>query len=357
MKKKMKRPNGKGSIIKLKGNLRKPYAVRVTLQTEVPDDLDLSYSPKLKRLYIGYTESYDEAVKLLADYLSNPIDLNYKKITFRELFEMYWKKKLGTISKSSENAYLASFQAMHELHDRYIAELKTEDFEKMFQHSDKNYPTLRKMKYCLNQMFDYAEAHDMIYKNYTKYITLSSYHEKNPNSVKRDIFKTSEIKKIWKYKDGLYKSIVLILIYTGLRISELLDLKRCDVHIEERYIEVKQSKTESGIRLVPICDKILPLVKRWNDYKKEYLIFNTKGKKMNYKVYRESYWDSFMNELGLSQHRPHDTRHTCASLMASASVPENIQKKILGHKAYMSFTLKVYTKFEMGKLLEEINKI
>lgn len=295
---------------------------------------------------------------MLADYFKNPIDLDFKDVTFKELFEMFWKKKSAdSISKSSQNAYLASFKAMSELHNRKINELRTKDFEDLFRNTSKNYPTMKKMKYCLNQMFDYAMAHDMIYKNYTEYIDLSSYTQKNPQSVKRDIFKTSEVKMLWNYKDDKYRGIVLMLIYTGVRVSELLDLKREDVHIEEQYIRIRASKTESGIRLVPLCDKILPLFKKWYDEGNEYLLFNLRGKHFTYRDYRDSYWDMFMKELNLEHHRPHDTRHTCASMLATAGVPENVQKKILGHKAEMSFTLKVYTQFEMSKLLEEINKI
>ncbi len=49
--------------------------------------------------------------------------------------------------------------------------------------------------------------------------------------------------------------IVLVLIYTGLRIGELLDLKKEDVYLEKRYFDIKEAKTKSGIRSVPIAEK------------------------------------------------------------------------------------------------------
>ena len=49
-------------------------------------------------------------------------------------------------------------------------------------------------------------------------------------------------------KDDKYYQIVLMLIYNSVRISELLDLKKENVHLEEQYFDVIDSKTENGIR-------------------------------------------------------------------------------------------------------------
>ena len=46
-----------------------------------------------------------------------------------------------------------------------------------------------------------------------------------------------------------------MLIYNGCRISEFLDLKKENVHLEEQYFDVIASKTENGLRKVPIADK------------------------------------------------------------------------------------------------------
>lgn len=40
--------------------------------------------------------------------------------------------------------------------------------------------------------------------------------------------------------------------YTGVRISELLDLKKENVYLDEQYFDVLASKTENGIRKVPL---------------------------------------------------------------------------------------------------------
>lgn len=49
-----------------------------------------------------------------------------------------------------------------------------------------------------------------------------------------------------------------MLIYNGVRVSELLDLKKENIHLPERYFDVVDSETENGIRKVPIAEKVLP---------------------------------------------------------------------------------------------------
>ena len=64
----MKHPNGYGSIFKLSGNRRNPFAVRIT--TGWDDDGKQVYE------YLGYFPSRKKAMVALADYNNNPYDLS-----------------------------------------------------------------------------------------------------------------------------------------------------------------------------------------------------------------------------------------------------------------------------------------
>lgn len=68
-----------------------------------------------------------------------------------------------------------------------------------------------------------------------------------------------------------------------------------------------------------------------------------------------SYWKPLIESLGMA-HRPHDTRHTCISMLTVAGVSDKIIKKIVGHKG-QGVTETVYTHFELEELIDAINKI
>lgn len=60
----------------------------------------------------------------------------------------------------------------------------------------------------------------------------------------------------------MWYDVILILIYTGVLIGELLEFKKEDIHLDEQWFQVTQSKTESGIRRVTIADSILPFFQK-----------------------------------------------------------------------------------------------
>jgi integrase len=150
-------------------------------------------------------------------------------------------------------------------------------------------------------------------------------------------------------------SVILILIYTGVRIGELLDLEKKDVHLDERWFFVKESKTESGIREVPIAEKVVPFFEYWMQKDCDHLICTPDSQPFIYRNYYDSYWSPLMQQMNM-EHRPHDTRHTCVSLLTEAGVDERIIKKIVGHKG-QGVTETVYTHIELPTKLEAINRI
>mgnify|MGYP002589451343 CR=1 FL=1 len=164
--------------------------------------------------------------------------------------------------------------------------------------------------------------HDICAKDYSEFVDVSQYRDKNPNKIDRFPFTDEEIKTMWGWSaKNEYVSIFLMLIYTGVRQGELRDLKKGDVHLEERYFYIRQSKTPAGIRNVPIAKKVLPFFKYWmnKESKCEYLITTREGRYFHDRNFRDSYWTVVLNEMGLNKdHKPHDARHTCVSLLTKA---------------------------------------
>ena len=132
------------------------------------------------------------------------------------------------------------------------------DLQTVIDTCGKNYPTLRKIKVLFNQLYDFAIKNDICNKDYSTFVDVVQYKDRNPNKYDRNKFEKEEIERIWEQKDDKYYQIILMLLYNGVRISEFLDLKKENVHLDEHYFDVISSKTENGIRKVLIADKVLP---------------------------------------------------------------------------------------------------
>lgn len=128
-------------------------------------------------------------------------------------------------------------------------------------------------------------------------------------------------------KEDKYYQIVLMLIYNRVRISELIDLKKENVHLDEHYFDVLDSKTDNGIRKVPIADKVLPFYKAWYvDFpNSKYLLHTEDGKKFSYHNYYDSYFKPLMTDLGIEK-TPHCCRHTCISMLSNAHIDQTTVK-------------------------------
>ena len=350
----MRLPNGFGSVYKLPGRRRKPWAARITVGwQDFPEKLR-SY-PVYK--FIGYYETRQEALTALVDYNKNPYDLHAGSITFEDVYDKWSDRKFADTSDASISSYKTAYQVCKKLYKMRFVDIKLSHLQMVVDESGKNTPTLKKVKSLFSQLFEYSIIHEIISKerNLVQYVDIKK--AGNPNALHRQPFSKKEIETVWAHKDANeYVSVILMLIYTGVRIGELLDLKKEDVHLEERWFFVKESKTESGVRAVPIAEKVYLFFDRWTHKNTcEHLLSSPDGKHFEYRNYYDSYWTPLVDMMGMS-HRPHDTRHTCISLLTVAGVSDKAIKKIVGHKG-QSTTEIVYTHFAIQDLLEAINKI
>lgn len=348
----MKLPNGYGSISKLSGNRRKPWRVRKTDGWEI-----VGGQLKQKFINVGCFETKALALQALAEYNANPYDLHHDTITFEELYDRWSDEHFEKINDKGASDYKAAFNSCLKIHKMKVQDIKLDHLQKTVDESGKNTPTLKKMKAMFSLMYDYAAKHEIVVKDkrdMVRYVDISK--PGNPNALDRKPFTKKEIKKLWDVVDSNeYISVILILIYTGLRIGELLELEKKDVHMDERWFYVKESKTDAGIRNVPISNKVIPFFEHWMKKDCEFLVCTSEGNPFEYRNYYDSYWTPLMEQMNMS-HRPHDTRHTCVSLLTEAKVDARFIKKIVGHKG-QGVTETVYTHFEIQELISEIDKI
>lgn len=330
-KRRMRLPNGLGSVHKINDgkNRRKPWRARV------PAGVDLNMETGRavqKYITLGYYETEADGIQALMDYRKDPYSIEAATCTFAEVFELWKAKKYQGISKSGQNGYNAAFKNSAELHNMKMRDIRAIHLEKIMQTVDGGYQVQTRLKTFWGQVFKYAMEHDIIQKNYSDFVKL---RDKDPGT-KRTAIPAEDRAKIWELIDaGNHDAeIAMIYIYTGMRASELLEVKKENVDLSTR-IMIGGLKTEAGAdRHIPLHPCIMPFMERLMATPGDYLLMRYDKKqpqKMGYSRFKVYHWDPLMEQLGFD-YTPHYGRHTCATMLREADVQEDIRKLILGHK-------------------------
>ena len=351
----MKLPNGYGTVYKLSGKRRKPYIARKTIGWEINEE-----TKKSKQILktIGYYKTKSEALQALADYNSDPYDLIISKYTFAEIYEKWFEETFNDDSnKSTMHNYKNAYSHCESIYNKPIISLRLADLQKVLNEAaEQGYKGSNRIRSLMNGIYKWCIRNEYLKKNYAEMLILPKVEK--PSGNERRAILPEHLERIWACSSSDFVShIVLILIYSGVRPNELFNLKKEDVHLDEQWFQVRKSKTESGIRIVPIADKVLPLWKEAiSNSKCEYAITNVNGEFMGYDNFRKRYWTPFMQRLDLD-YTVYETRHTCNSLLIMADCNPTVRKKIMGHKSKMDLGENVYGHIYIEKLIEAINLI
>lgn len=351
----MRLPNGCGSISKLSGNRRNKYVIRKTTGVTVDH---LNGKVKYNQTIIGYAQTKKEAFELLTEYNQNPYDVSASKTTFEELYKKVYAFKEPLVSQSSLDAYEYAFNNCTTLHKRKFSELRLQDLQDVIDKSDKKYPTLKKIYVLFRIMYEYGMKYDIVGKDYSEFVDLTAkkaIYEGKDEDEKH--LTHDEVKLMWKRRDDTFCQSILVLMWTGLRISEFLGLKKSDIHLEERYFVIPKGKTVNAKRKVPIADAIYPFFENWyNNNDSEYLYLNAKhpDNPVSYDQYLKTF-KKLMESMGWN-YTPHATRHTFTSLLADLGISTTIRAKLNG-QSIGNITETVYTHLDIGVLLEAVNKL
>lgn len=345
----MRNPNGYGSVYKLSGNRRKPWAARITLGFK-PDNGQPIYK------FVCYCKTRAEAMRALAMYNGEELEANQ----IPTLFEVYeeWAKEQEALMKSF-NQYRTAFLTFEPLFKKKITMINIKDYEEIGNKSGKTKGVLDKAKVALSGVYAYAFRKGIIDESKAslpKFIKFTNFAETGSINAHKT-FTHEEVAKLWESKDDDVARIILVMIYTGMRISELAALKMEDVHLKERYFEIKASKTEAGKRKVPIADRILPIAQEWVKNGEMYFAPITKHDNVQSSVnaFRQRVFTPACERLLGSVHIPHDTRYTTATFLTEKSADVRHIKLILGH-AQQDVTNNIYArKIGVPVLLETIN--
>lgn len=359
----MRNPNGYGGITKLPGNRRNPFRVRITA------GWDLTPEGKQKQLYqtLGYYPTRKEAMMALAEYNKNPYDLNNKKITFETCYNG-WSPKHYEKHPPAAVGLKAVYKLCEPIKNMNMSDIRLKHMQDIMNSiSERSTGMQTKLKTIFLRTFKFALENDIVQKDYAQFVTITQTEAKK--DIKNKFFTTKEIKKIMDNKDWIINypaskstyvdlklvDSVIIQLYTGTRISELLGIKCSDVNLVARTINIHGTKTKAAERIIPIHKDLIPYIEARLAEGNEYLFTITNGKEFDPDQYRKYFFTPFMKHIG-STHTPHALRHTFISIMDKCGVPAEsvVLKRIVGH-ANKSVT-EHYTHKEIDELISAIDK-
>ncbi|KAF0139651.1 MAG: tyrosine recombinase XerD [Stygiobacter sp.] len=214
------------------------------------------------------------------------------------------------------------------------------------------------------------------FKKFFQFLEESKFIEKNPTTtlgrVKLSrklpsVLSVEEIEKILNApstedKSGLRDKAILEMFYSsGLRVSELINLKINDLYFDEEVVRVfgKGSKE----RIVPMGSSAIKWVKEYlikarplfekKDKSQGYIFLNNRGTKIS----RTSIWklvDHYGKEAGLQKEiHPHLFRHSFATHLLEGGADLRAVQEMLGHSDIS--TTQIYTHVDR-QYIKQIHK-
>ena len=333
-----KREKGTGGITFEKGKRKKPWRVRVTI-------IDENGFKKLKTLGMYATER--EAKNILEEYFNSPELFKAKSITFNEVFSKWFDEKKQEVTENVLKKYKFDFDKCSSLHNISFSEIRPVHIQKIVNEMA---PTMgRHLKIMFSQMSDFAIRNNIIANDYSKYIKILKKKDKKEKTV----FTDEEIQILWNNLGIGVTNSILIMIYTGMRIEEFLQLEKKYISFEERKIKIIDSKTEAGKRIIPISLRIERILKQMYFTSPLNTILIKKNRPYQY----GNYWYDFkatLKNLGIKEHSIHECRHTFITMLSDKNANTTAIKTIAGHTSY-ALSEKVYTHKRFETLLEAVD--
>ena len=208
----------------------------------------------------------------------------------------------------------------------------------------------------LKSFFKFLIKREIIEVNPTANINSLKTDQKIPNFIKeKDINYLFDNLKVENNFEGQRDLLILELLYgTGIRISELINLKTKNINITKKEIKVLGKRNKE--RIVPIHDHILNQIDRFinkkNDIKSDhkYLLCTKKGDQLYpMLIYRivKKHLSSLINS---KKYNPHLLRHTFATHILNKGGDLNSIKDLLGHESLAA--TQIYTHNSIEKLKE-----
>jgi len=163
-----------------------------------------------------------------------------------------------------------------------------------------------------------------------------------------------------EYTGVLQRTVIQLLYYTGIRRSELIELKVQDVDLSEGLIKVLGKRNKE--RLLPLLPEIKTQLTQLMEQQKQYQIsresehffVNSRGKKLSEAFVYETV-KTYLSKVSTKTKRsPHVLRHSFATHLLDQGADLNAIKDLLGHSSIAA--TQHYTHSSMKKIQDIYKK-
>ncbi len=303
-----------------------------------------TYTPEMLLEY-HQTPEFDEkrlAKQIIEDY-SKITGKSFKTAnkTFSEVFEDFYAYKFNgkkQYSKQLERSTRSAFKNCKSIHDRDFASLRHDDLQKVVDNCKLKHASLELIVFLFRQMYAYADIYGLVDKDYSAHVKIN----RPDDDEHGEPFTEKEIEKLWSDSGNPTAGMLLIMIYTGFRVSEFRTLT-----IEGDTLRGGLKTSAGKNRVVPIHPRIAPLIKARQTFDSALISSSQAFRKEMY---------SYLKKAGISPHTPHDTRHTFSMLCERYGVSDADRKRLLGHRID-DITAGIYGHRSIDDLRESINKL
>lgn len=210
---------------------------------------------------------------------------------------------------------------------------------------------------CLRSFYKFLLKEGKIKKDPTLKIIAPKLKKRLPSFVKEEnlnsLFNSIDFTPDFP---GQRDKLVIELLYgTGIRLSELIELKEIDINVYQKTITVLGKGNKQ--RIIPLNENLLDLIFIYRGYKKEvmggsnsseYLVVSDKGEK-SYPVFINRIVKRYLNLVTtIEKKSPHVLRHSFATHLLNRGADLNAIKDLLGHSSLAA--TQVYTHNSLEKL-------
>ena len=207
---------------------------------------------------------------------------------------------------------------------------------------------------CLRSYYKFMLRQGLITKDPVVRIKVLKSRKKLPHFVTESemtaVLDTSETPDEF---EELRNVVIIELLYgTGVRLSELINLKDSSINFRDRSLKVLGKRNKE--RIIPFSDPLVNLLERYRAVRNReigkdtpYFLVTSKGKQL-YPVMVNRIVKKKLALTGVEKKSPHVLRHTYATHLLNKGAEINAVKELLGHSSLAA--TQVYTHNTMEKL-------